>query len=80
MTLSPELSTGTPSLASVRPCADALNAAGKPFEVVIVNAAVLACPMSRTADGFETQVGANHLGHFVLVNRIASPLGPGARL
>jgi NAD(P)-dependent dehydrogenase (short-subunit alcohol dehydrogenase family) len=60
------------SLASVRKCADALLAAGKPFDVVIANAGVMACPKSQTSDGFETQFGTNHLGHFVLVNRIAS--------
>jgi NAD(P)-dependent dehydrogenase (short-subunit alcohol dehydrogenase family) len=68
------------SLASVRACADALNAAGEAFDVVIANAGVMACPQGRTADGFETQFGTNHLGHFVLVNRIAPLLGPGARL
>ena len=68
------------SLASVRACADALVAAGKPFDLVIANAGVMACPKGHTADGFETQFGTNHLGHFVLVNRIASLLKPGARL
>lgn len=68
------------SLASVRACADALVAAGKPFDVVICNAGVMATPFGKTADGFETQFGTNHLGHFVLVNRIASLLGPGARV
>jgi NAD(P)-dependent dehydrogenase (short-subunit alcohol dehydrogenase family) len=68
------------SLASVRACADALVAAGKPFDVVIANAGVMACPKGATADGFETQFGTNHLGHFVLVNRVASLLKPGARL
>ena len=68
------------SLASVRACADALVAAGKPFDLVIANAGVMACPFGKTADGFETQFGTNHLGHFVLVNRIASLLKPGARL
>ena len=68
------------SLASVRRCADALVAAGKPFDVVIANAGVMACPKGETADGFETQFGTNHLGHFALVNRIASLLGPGGRL
>ena len=67
-------------LASVRACADALVAAGKPFDVVIANAGVMACPQGKTADGFETQFGTNHLGHFVLVNRIASLLKPGSRL
>jgi NAD(P)-dependent dehydrogenase (short-subunit alcohol dehydrogenase family) len=68
------------SLKSVRACADALNAAGKPFDVVICNAGVMATPFGKTADGFETQFGTNHLGHFVLVNRIAPFLKPGARL
>ncbi len=68
------------SLASVRACADALVSAGKPFDVIIANAGVMACPKSQTSDGFETQFGTNHLGHFVLVNRIASLLKPGSRL
>ena len=68
------------SLSSVRACADALVAAGQPFDVVIANAGIMACPKSRTADGFETQFGTNHLGHFVLINRIASLLTPGGRL
>ena len=68
------------SLASVRACADALVAAGKPFDLVVANAGVMACPKGVTADGFETQFGTNHLGHFVLVNRIASLLKPGSRV
>ena len=40
----------------------------------------MACPKGTTADGFETQFGTNHLGHFVLVNRIASLLKAGSRL
>ena len=68
------------SLASVRACADALVSAGKKFDLVIANAGVMACPMGRTADGFETQFGTNHLGHFVFVNRIAALLAPGSRL
>jgi NAD(P)-dependent dehydrogenase (short-subunit alcohol dehydrogenase family) len=68
------------SLASVRACADRLVAAAKPFDVIIANAGVMACPQGTTADGFETQFGTNHLGHFVLVNRIASLLKPGGRL
>ncbi|MGN6147561.1 MAG: SDR family NAD(P)-dependent oxidoreductase [Rhizomicrobium sp.] len=60
------------ALKSVRACADALVKAGKPFDVVICNAGVMACPKGKTADGFETQFGTNHLGHFVLVNRIAA--------
>jgi NAD(P)-dependent dehydrogenase (short-subunit alcohol dehydrogenase family) len=68
------------SLESVRRCADDLLAAGKPFDVIIANAGVMACPKGTTVDGFETQLGTNHLGHFVLVNRIASLLRRGSRL
>jgi NAD(P)-dependent dehydrogenase (short-subunit alcohol dehydrogenase family) len=68
------------SLASVRACADALIADGRKFDLVIANAGVMACPFGKTADGFETQFGTNHLGHFVLVNRIASLFKPGSRL
>jgi NAD(P)-dependent dehydrogenase (short-subunit alcohol dehydrogenase family) len=68
------------SLRSVRACADALVKAGKPFDVVICNAGVMACPKGKTTDGFETQFGTNHLGHFVLVNRIASLMKKGSRL
>ncbi len=68
------------SLDSVRVCANALVDAGKPFDLVIANAGVMACPYGKTADGFETQFGTNHLGHFVLVNRIASLMKPGSRL
>jgi NAD(P)-dependent dehydrogenase (short-subunit alcohol dehydrogenase family) len=68
------------SLASVRACADALIADGRPFDVVIANAGVMATPFGKTADGFETQFGTNHLGHFVLVNRIAALIKQGGRL
>jgi NAD(P)-dependent dehydrogenase (short-subunit alcohol dehydrogenase family) len=68
------------SLASVRVCADALVANSKPFDFIICNAGVMATPSGKTADGFETQFGTNHLGHFVLVNRIAPLMKPGARL
>jgi NAD(P)-dependent dehydrogenase (short-subunit alcohol dehydrogenase family) len=68
------------SLKSVRACADALVADGRPFDVVIANAGVMRTPFGHTADGFETQFGTNHLGHFVLVNRIASLITPGGRL
>jgi NAD(P)-dependent dehydrogenase (short-subunit alcohol dehydrogenase family) len=68
------------SLASVRACAEALTAKSQPFDLIIANAGVMACPFSHTADGFETQFGTNHIGHFVLVNRIASLLRPGGRL
>ena len=68
------------SLMSVRACADGLVDDGRPFDLVIANAGVAGTPFGKTADGFETQFGTNHLGHFVLVNRIASLMKPGSRL
>ena len=67
------------SLASCRKAADALNAKGEKFDIVIANAGVMACPKGQTADGFETQFGTNHLGHFVFVNRIAPLIKDGGR-
>jgi NAD(P)-dependent dehydrogenase (short-subunit alcohol dehydrogenase family) len=68
------------NLKSVRACADQLLGKGETFDVVIANAGVMATPFGKTADGFETQFGTNHLGHFVLVNRIASLIRAGGRL
>ncbi|WP_157215776.1 SDR family NAD(P)-dependent oxidoreductase [Flavisphingomonas formosensis] len=68
------------SLASVRTAAEALVADGRSFDLVIANAGVMACPQGTTADGFETQFGTNHLGHFLLVNRIAGLIAASGRL
>ena len=68
------------SLASVRKAADELLKRAKPFDVIIANAGVMACPQGKTADGFETQFGTNHLGHFVFVNRLVPLLKSGARV
>ena len=68
------------NLKSVRACADELLAKGQFFDVVIANAGVMATPFGHTADGFETQFGTNHLGHFVLINRIAPLLRKGSRV
>jgi NAD(P)-dependent dehydrogenase (short-subunit alcohol dehydrogenase family) len=68
------------SLKSVRACATELIAKGEPFDLVIANAGVMATPLGHTVDGFETQFGTNHLGHFVLVNRIAPLMRNGSRL
>ena len=66
------------SLASTRACADRLLAEGKPLDVLIANAGVMACPPGTTAEGFETQFGTNHLGHFVFVNRLVPLVVAGA--
>jgi len=67
-------------LASVRACADRLLADGRPFDIVVANAGVMAPPFGRTVDGFEMQFGTNHLGHLVLGNRIAPLIREGGRL
>src|SRR5580700_834826 len=68
------------SLASVRSCADQLLRKGDPFDVIIANAGVMATPFTYTTDRFEMQFGTNHLGHFVLVNRIAPLIRKGGRV
>jgi NAD(P)-dependent dehydrogenase (short-subunit alcohol dehydrogenase family) len=51
-------------LASVREFADGIGT----IDVLVNNAGVMAVPFGRTVDGFETQLGTNHLGHFALTN------------
>jgi NAD(P)-dependent dehydrogenase (short-subunit alcohol dehydrogenase family) len=68
------------NLTSVRAAADKLLAGGRRFDIVIANAGVMATPFGKTVDGFETQFGTNHLGHFVFVNRIAPLINDGGRL
>jgi NAD(P)-dependent dehydrogenase (short-subunit alcohol dehydrogenase family) len=52
-------------LASVRSFADAVEG---PINLLVDNAGVMATPEQRTVDGFEMQIGTNHLGHFALTN------------
>jgi NAD(P)-dependent dehydrogenase (short-subunit alcohol dehydrogenase family) len=68
------------SLASVRAAALTLIAKGEKLDVIIANAGVMACPQGKTVDGFETQFGTNHLGHFVFINRVAPLLRSGGRV
>jgi NAD(P)-dependent dehydrogenase (short-subunit alcohol dehydrogenase family) len=66
-------------LASVRAFAE-VN--GSPLDLLINNAGVMALPHRTTADGFETQFGTNHLGHFALTGLLLPALleRPGARV
>ncbi|GAB1198423.1 hypothetical protein APSETT444_007742 [Aspergillus pseudonomiae] len=54
------------SLTSVRACAEAFLSESSQLNILINNAGVMATPEGRTQDGFETQFGTNHLGHFTL--------------
>jgi NAD(P)-dependent dehydrogenase (short-subunit alcohol dehydrogenase family) len=65
------------SFASIRAFTDGVRADHDRFDVIIANAGVMATPEGRTADGFETQFGTNHLGHFLLVNRLRPLLAGG---
>ena len=68
------------SLQSIRGCTDKLRIDGQPFDGIIANAGVMATPFGRTVNGFETQFGTNHLGHFYLLSRIESLLADNARV
>lgn len=57
-------------LASVRAFADGIEK----VDVLINNAGVMAVPLRRTADGFEMQIGTNHLGHFALTGLLLEKL------
>jgi NAD(P)-dependent dehydrogenase (short-subunit alcohol dehydrogenase family) len=54
------------SLASVRECAATFAQVNEHLDLLFNNAGIMAIPRSETADGFETQFGTNHLGHFAL--------------
>ncbi|MET7512540.1 oxidoreductase [Streptomyces sp. NPDC005480] len=68
-------------LSSVRKFA-AAHGSGERLDLLINNAGVMALPLGRTADGFETQFGVNHLGHFALTGLLLPRLldTPGARV
>ncbi|KAJ8023121.1 Retinol dehydrogenase 13 [Holothuria leucospilota] len=56
------------SLESVRKCAEKVNKEEERLDILINNAGIMACPRWETKDGFEMQLGTNHLGHFLFTN------------
>jgi NAD(P)-dependent dehydrogenase (short-subunit alcohol dehydrogenase family) len=57
-------------LDSVAACAERLSGQLEHIDVLMNNAGVMAVPLARTAQGFEMQLGTNHLGHFALTGRL----------
>jgi len=70
------------SLAGIRAAAGRVLERHQALHVLVNNAGVMACPESRTEDGFELQFGVNHLGHFLLTGLLAPALlrGGSARI
>lgn len=67
------------SLASVERFAEETLAAYGSLDVLCNNAGVMAIPRRETEDGFESQLGINHLGHFALTGRLLPALADGDR-
>ena len=70
------------SLSSIADAADQIASRVTHLDILVNNAGVMAVDRSRTADGFETQFGVNHLGHFALTARLLPLLvaAPAARV
>ncbi len=66
------------SLASVRAFADAITASRPSFDLLLNNAGIMMPPRALTQDGFELQVGTNHLGHFALTGLLLPALQAGS--
>lgn len=66
------------SLASIRAFAERFLAKHDALHLLVNNAGVMACPEAKTQDGFELQLGTNHLGHFLLTGLLAPALLRGA--
>ncbi|MDP9182639.1 MAG: oxidoreductase [Actinomycetota bacterium] len=66
------------SLASVARAADEVASRTEALDLLVNNAGIMAVGEGRTEDGFELQIGTNHLGHFALTGRLVPLLLKGA--
>jgi len=64
------------SLASVRRAAEEISAQHPRLDLLVNNAGVMMTPYALTGDGFELQLGTNHLGHFALTGLLLGVLAP----
>eukprot|EP00667_Euglena_gracilis_P014180 EG_transcript_14652 len=62
------------SFRSIRSFAKQFLAKGLPLHILLLNAGVMMCPYSETEDGFELQIGTNHVGHHLLVRLLEDKL------
>ncbi|KAJ1974880.1 Retinol dehydrogenase 13 [Dimargaris xerosporica] len=58
------------SLTSVNDFCNTFKAKGLPLHLLVNNAGIMMTPYARTAEGFESQFGVNHVGHFVLTMKL----------
>jgi NAD(P)-dependent dehydrogenase (short-subunit alcohol dehydrogenase family) len=70
------------SLASISDCAEQVRDREAKLDLLINNAGLMAVDEAKTSDGFEMQIGVNHLGHFALTALLAPLLlaTPGSRV
>jgi NAD(P)-dependent dehydrogenase (short-subunit alcohol dehydrogenase family) len=66
------------SLESVRALAERYGSSHDELHILVDNAGIMACPLARTAQGWELQLATNHLGHFLLTGLLVPLLQAGA--
>lgn len=67
-------------LDSVADCAAKVTGMGKPIDILVCNAGIMALPELHQKDGIELQFMTNHVGHFLLVKKLMDCLAPKARV